>query len=121
MRLLFQEAVVLKVPGNCTLGVGVDSSAEDKRWWGLSAGESTSRQPPTLSCPLVNSWKVNSWKGPLFSDSQITAPLSFSPSLLASISSASSLPYPQPLMHRYFDPKLKNFPGIHYTNNKQGN
>lgn len=65
MRLLFQEAVVLKGPGNCTLGVGVDSSAEAKRGAGLFARESTSRQPPTLFCPLV---KLNSWKGPLFPD-----------------------------------------------------
>ena len=49
------------------------------------------------------------------------------PILLASISSASSLPYPYPLMHRYFDLKnyyffdLLDFHGIHYNNNKQGN
>ena len=31
MRLLFREAVVLNDPGNCILGVGVESSAEAKR------------------------------------------------------------------------------------------
>ena len=58
MRLLFQEAVVLKVPGNCTLGVGVDSSAEDKSGggpvhWGIH--QQTATHPVLSTCKQLES------------------------------------------------------------------
>ena len=65
MRLLFREAVVLNDPGNCILGVGVESSAEAKRGGaGLSAGES----PADATRPVLTTCKLFCWKGPLFPD-----------------------------------------------------